>query len=274
MPSIWEVIHAWTAMAFSTEARLRQCLLTTLTVAPSAQERVSIVRTSEVLHSTAFVVLACLTVSRRASAQDDCTWRGTSFYCDGECQAGESEMTRASGDPGIVLNGSVTPVPFGAGCLFGSKALCCKTPRSTCRWDGTAPFCDGECKSSERKETPPPGSVSGASCWSGDKVYCCTAAPVSSIPQRLVSCESNQAVCGATCCAAGTHCCGDTCCDTPCCGNACCNLLPPPVEHPPVRHSSQCLRGVACGEFCCAAGLKCCGVQSNGQPDCKTGCLH
>lgn len=61
---------------------------------------------------------------------------------------------------------------FGSACLTGSKALCCKTG-STCRWDGTAPFCDGSCRAGEAPAQPPPGSSSGASCWTGSKVYCC-----------------------------------------------------------------------------------------------------
>jgi hypothetical protein len=243
-------------------------------------------RTRERACRSVFMVLALAALHGHASAQESCVWRGTSFYCNGECEAGESEMTRASSDPEIVLDGSRAKVPFGRTCLFGSKAFCCKTPRSMCRWDGTAMFCDGECSGSEREATPPPGSSSGRPCWTGSKVYCCTSAPVSTIPQHLNSCAADQAVCneqcceknetccGDACCAAGTHCCGSTCCDTPCCGDACCALLPPVTPPPPPPPASPCLRGVPCGEKCCPSGLQCCGVESDGRPDCRTSCLH
>jgi hypothetical protein len=31
---------------------------------------------------------------------------------------------------------------------------------------------------------------------------------------------------------------------------------------------------VPCGSKCCPPGLECCGLFSNGQPDCKMSCLH
>jgi hypothetical protein len=40
--------------------------------------------------------------------------------------------------------------------------------------DGTAPFCNGGCRGGESPSPPPPGSDSGAGCWTGSKVYCCT----------------------------------------------------------------------------------------------------
>jgi hypothetical protein len=102
-----------------------------------------------------------------------CRWDGTAPWCDGECSDDEQEITRLDGlpehwVPPIV----VTTPPFGENCLFGSKALCCKTGIA-CRWDGTAPFCDGECDANETSGTPPPGSNSGSACWTGDKAYCC-----------------------------------------------------------------------------------------------------
>lgn len=45
----------------------------------------------------------------------------------------------------------------------------------------------------------------------------------------------------------------------------------PPPPPPPVNN---CIFGGApCGTKCCLPGLECCGV-FNGQPDCKTSCLH
>jgi hypothetical protein len=119
------------------------------------------------------------TWSRLAAAQA-CSWQGTSPFCSGSCGAGESEQTREGSDPGFIDNSTGGAIPFGASCLTGTKALCCKTPRSTCRWAGTAPFCDGQCSGSETKQTPPEGSSSGNSCWTGSKVYCCTSQPSSS----------------------------------------------------------------------------------------------
>ncbi len=116
--------------------------------------------------------------SGQAVAQT-CSWQGTAPLCSGECGTGESEQTRARTDPGLIDNASGARISFGNDCLTGTKALCCKTPRSTCKWKGTAPFCDGECTGSETKQTPPEGSSSGASCWTGSKVYCCTFTPAS-----------------------------------------------------------------------------------------------
>jgi hypothetical protein len=100
-----------------------------------------------------------------------CRWDGTAPFCSGECGSGETEMMRAGSGNGAQGVQSVNT--FGSDCATGTKALCCKTPGRTCRWDGTAPFCDGECKGGETAATPPPGSSSGAACWTGSKVYCC-----------------------------------------------------------------------------------------------------
>jgi hypothetical protein len=118
-------------------------------------------------------LLLTLNVSK-ATAQS-CRWDGTGPFCGGECSAGEQEITRLSTWPGHWTPVIVNPAAnhFGSACLTGSKALCCRTG-ITCRWDGTAPFCDGECQSNEILSTPPPGSSSVSSCWTGSKVYCCT----------------------------------------------------------------------------------------------------
>jgi len=109
----------------------------------------------------------------RAAGQTDCRWDGTSPLCDGECGAGETEITRLATAPG----GGGPPYyygpTFGAACATGTKALCCKMSGVSCRWDGTAPFCDGECGNGETKGQPPAGSSSGNACVTGSKVYCC-----------------------------------------------------------------------------------------------------
>src|SRR5947209_3676687 len=99
-----------------------------------------------------------------------CRWDGTAPICDGSCRHNESEIWRkatSSGPPG-----DNTP-PFGDACAFGSKAFCCTTPGLTCRWDGTAPYCDGSCGGGETQSQPPGGANSGEACWTGSKVYCC-----------------------------------------------------------------------------------------------------
>ena len=134
-----------------------------------------------------FAFFSLLLLNGRASAQT-CSWQGTSPFCSGTCGANESEETRSRTDPRIILNSTGARIDFGADCLTGTKAMCCQTPQSTCRWQGTAPFCAGECKGSEVNSSPPPGSSSGASCWTGTKAYCCTFRPVTSTgSQRLVT---------------------------------------------------------------------------------------
>lgn len=121
---------------------------------------------------TIMFVLLILGTSRAVMAQTDCRWDGTAPACNGKCNAGESEITRLGFLPGGYPPYYYGP-DFGKPCATGSKALCCKTPGITCRWDGTAPFCDGECLSSETVSQPPAGSSAGKPCWTGSKVYCC-----------------------------------------------------------------------------------------------------
>jgi len=125
----------------------------------------------------ASLVIASLTFmlgSGNAVAQT-CRWVGTSPGCDGECGDNETEMTRLGAipphwEPPLVNQNP----PFGINCVTGTKALCCSTPGRTCRWDGDAPLCGGECRAGEIQTTPPEGSSSGAGCWFGTrKVYCC-----------------------------------------------------------------------------------------------------
>lgn len=99
-----------------------------------------------------------------------CRWDGTAPYCAGECGVGETEEARASAAHMVTHLPSENP--FGNGCVFGTKAYCCKTPGVTCRWDGTAPFCDGECKADEQ-EVQRCASCIGKVCWTGSKAKCC-----------------------------------------------------------------------------------------------------
>ena len=98
-------------------------------------------------------------------------WDGTSPFCDGACGNNETEITRLATSPGSPP--AVNTPPFGAACVTGTKALCLSTPPRTCRWDGTAPFCEGGCRNGEARSEPPPGSSSGNECLTGSKVYCC-----------------------------------------------------------------------------------------------------
>lgn len=125
------------------------------------------------------VVLAiflCALALPSANAQS-CRWDGTAPFCSGSCGANETELTRLGSIPDFWVTPFVNAnPPFGSNCTTGTKALCCATPGRSCRWDGTAPFCAGSCRSNERQTQPPPGSSSGAGCWTGSKVYCCSIA--------------------------------------------------------------------------------------------------
>ncbi len=117
-------------------------------------------------------VLAISLLGYSPSASQTCRWAGTAPYCAGECGLGETEEARAT------EGGSVQHLPsenfFGNTCVFGTKAYCCKTPGVTCRWDGTAPFCDGGCEEGEN-EVKRCASCSGKLCWTGSKAKCCRA---------------------------------------------------------------------------------------------------
>ncbi|GEM_PF-4013105 len=128
------------------------------------------------------LVLCFLFVANSAIAQT-CRWDGASPWCNGSCGGGETEVTRVSSIPDfwVAPYVNVSP-PFGAACVLGSKALCCSSPSYSCRWDGTAPFCDGSCKAGETPGSPPAGSSSGMGCWTGSKKYCCRSASPSAVP--------------------------------------------------------------------------------------------
>lgn len=131
--------------------------------------------------TTGFVLTLLLACATATPVQAQvCRWDGTAPFCDGECGADESDTMRAGvGGPGIDRIESVNR--FGSECVTGTKALCCKTPGRSCRWDGTAPFCDGGCRAGESPAQPPPDSSSGAACATGSKVYCCRSAPTSAV---------------------------------------------------------------------------------------------
>jgi hypothetical protein len=126
------------------------------------------------LHRIWIVSALALLVFSPLPVSAQCRWDGTSPICDGECRGDEQEMARLSTWPGhwTPVIGNPAATHFGSACVTGNKALCCKTGLA-CRWDGTAPFCDGGCRSDEAASTPPPGSSSGAECLTGSKVYCC-----------------------------------------------------------------------------------------------------
>ena len=120
-----------------------------------------------------FVLLAIEVIVPSAAAQS-CRWDGTAPLCSGSCGGGETEMTRLGGLPDFWIPPFVNAnPPFGSNCATGTKALCCSTPGRSCRWDGTAPFCEGSCGNGETASTPPAGSSSGAGCVTGSKAYCC-----------------------------------------------------------------------------------------------------
>lgn len=120
-------------------------------------------------------MLNYLTLNIPLADAQTCRWSGTAPFCSGECGGNETEVTRLDGIPDFWVPPFVNQnFPFGSNCVTGTKALCCSTPGRTCRWDGTAPFCDGECRPGETQVQPPPGSSSGSACLTGSKVYCCS----------------------------------------------------------------------------------------------------
>ena len=124
--------------------------------------------------AVAAVLLALAELDISQTAAQTCRWDGTAPFCSGECGGNETEVSRLDAIPPHWIPPFVNQnPPFGSDCWTGTKALCCSTPGRTCRWDGTAPFCDGACQAGETQAEPPPGSSSGSSCWTGSKVYCC-----------------------------------------------------------------------------------------------------
>jgi len=124
----------------------------------------------------------------------------------------------------------------------------------------------------------PPGKGGAGCCDHGE--VCANSGPNT----RDGCCPAGQ-FCGGNCCAVGDRCCGTTCCppDKFCLANGECTSSPPFSNNPPPPPPPfKCPPGAApCGlpdktgvvRTCCPPGLQCCNV-INGQPDCKTSCLH
>ncbi|KAF5605935.1 uncharacterized protein FSUBG_6271 [Fusarium subglutinans] len=121
---------------------------------------------------TAAVAVTASAIDKPVGASG-CRWEGTAPYCAGECDAGWTERGRSQcGD--------------GSCCWTGSKALCCededvvkelvkqqdKIGVTGCKWQGTAPYCEGECEAgwSERGRSQ---CGDGSCCWTGSKALCC-----------------------------------------------------------------------------------------------------
>src|SRR4051812_41929865 len=105
------------------------------------------------------LTICLLAITTAPSLAQTCRWDGTAPFCNGECGNNETEVFReATGAAPPEIQKIPSSNPFGASCLTGSKALCCNTPGRTCRWDGTAPFCDGSCRNGEQQSEPPPNS--------------------------------------------------------------------------------------------------------------------
>ncbi|KAI1013310.1 hypothetical protein LB503_001482 [Fusarium chuoi] len=121
---------------------------------------------------TAAVAVTASAIDKPVGASG-CRWEGTAPYCAGECEPGWDERGRSQyGD--------------GSCCWTGSKALCCeqddyvknlvkeqdKVGVASCRWEGTAPYCAGECEDgwSERGRSQ---CGDGSCCWTGSKALCC-----------------------------------------------------------------------------------------------------
>ncbi|WP_187308435.1 RICIN domain-containing protein [Lysobacter antibioticus] len=81
------------------------------------------------------VILAFLAIGISTSKAQSCRWDGTAPFCDGECAAGEEEITRLSTWPGHWTGAVSSPAVnhFGSACVTGSKALCCGTGRAASR---------------------------------------------------------------------------------------------------------------------------------------------
>jgi hypothetical protein len=127
-----------------------------------------------------------------------CRWDGTAPWCSGSCNGNETEVTRLGSIPDFWVPPFVNQtVPFGSNCGVGTKALCCQGAgaRGGCRWDGTAPFCAGSCRSGESESSPPPGSSSGAGCATGSKKYCCPSTGTSRGPLTARNCTYGPDTC-------------------------------------------------------------------------------
>lgn len=143
------------------------------------------------------IILTLFTLDIPFAAAQSCRWAGTAPFCGGECNGDETEIDRLDSIPAHWVPPFVNMgAPFGASCFTGTKAYCCKSPGRSCRWDGTAPFCDGSCRPGETPSQPASNSSSGSSCWTGSKAYCCSS--TSSVRQPLTGardCSSGPGTC-------------------------------------------------------------------------------
>lgn len=136
------------------------------------------------LAAVVFAFASLTLIAPQSTAQ--CRWDGTAPFCGGECRSDETEVGRLDAIPDFWTPPFVVVVPpFGSSCWTGSKALCCPSRNSICRWRGTAPFCSGKCEPGETQSTPPEGVFGGAACLTGDRVYCCRGGSTGTIPSRL-----------------------------------------------------------------------------------------
>ncbi len=174
------------------------------------------------------------------------------------------------GGIGCIASGPFYPICAGgvlAGCnlgLLGAQALC--------TYDDCCPKICG---------TPNPFDPGEGCCDQNE-----TCVDRYDLNSRQGCCPSDQSVCAGKCCAKGDSCCGDTCCppnyfcrDGGFCSQYPTDLLPPkgqPTPTPPQQESGCYLfeGGSPCGSRCCYGGLQCCGVDINGQPDCKVTCVR
>ena len=121
--------------------------------------------------------------------------------CGQSCPAGLSAAQRSDGK-----NRGNTGT--NTGCTDGKTRLfCCPSNNMpTCTWRGTPTFCKGKCKSGEVEVTSST-SGTGATCWSGHKVLCCTStssdaaigqcdwegsAPICAAPFSQASCSEGK----------------------------------------------------------------------------------
>jgi hypothetical protein len=167
----------------------------------SLTSRVTLPRQPHYALNYALAFLATFVFSASAAFAQSCRWDGTAPLCSGSCQSDEAEISRLGGIPDFWVPPFVNQtVPFGSNCVTGTKALCCKGAGvpAGCRWDGTAPFCEGECRKGEVSSNPPAGSSSGSGCWTGSKKYCCPSVGTSRQPLVARDCTY-----GADTCASG-----------------------------------------------------------------------
>ena len=131
------------------------------------------------------MVFATLIFGAVEAAAQSCRWDGTAPFCSGSCASGEQEITRLQTWPGFWTPVIVNPATnqFGSSCVTNQGAVLPYRRKLSLGWHGT--FCSGGCRPGDSKVAPPPGSNSGASCWTGSKVYCCSRLGSSSEPLTI-----------------------------------------------------------------------------------------